>query len=424
MERVIRFPLPIARLVMAVALLLMAGIASASPRMLPALSSVTAGEKIALLVGVNEYEGDDWSDLRYALNDVNMLADALEKQGWTVLKMTTNANRNSVNYPSAENIRKRIRGLAATMTSADLFMFYFSGHGFTRQGAAYLATPEADSADLNRTNLPVTDLISLSSRLASERKVFMIDACRNSTDKALVIKKADIQDTEQMSDTMMQALSAISTRVRGAAVITSCREGQTSIEDARLGHGLFTYHIIRGVEGRAAAEGKPVTAGALTQYVAKKFRDDNLDARQTPYFILTGSEEIEFGTGTGEEGDAEIKINLNIDGSRLRYRRLQVLAEEDQVADVRLTDDIIRFTVPEGKYRLQLIFSGDGEISDSGNVVDRYKRVSLQSTEPIQVGGKMLLQVLIRVESKLMFDRKLRYVIKHDGKEIKFRLVN
>jgi uncharacterized caspase-like protein len=414
----------LARLVLLLVLVLGSTIASASLRILTALPGVPAGEKIALLVGVNDYEGDEWSDLRYTLNDVNMLADALEKQGWTVLKMTTNTTRTSANYPSAENIRKRIRSLAATMTAEDLFMFYFSGHGFTRQGSAYLATPEADGTDLNRTNLPVTDLITLSSRLASERKVFMIDACRNAADKALVVKKADIEDTEKMSDTMMKALSAISTKVRGAAVITSCREGQTSIEDARLGHGLFTYHVIRGVEGRAAAQGKPVTAGALTQYVAKKFKDDNLDTRQTPYFILTGSEEIEFGTGTGEEGDAQIKINLNVDSSRLRYNRLQVLAEEDEVADVRLTDDIIEFKIPEGKYKLHFIFSGAGEIDSNGVHMNRYQRVSLVSNEELQIGGKMLFQVQIRVESKLMFDRKLRYVIRHDGKEIKFRLVN
>src|SRR5262249_10834644 len=84
-------------------------------------------------------------------------------------------------------------------------------------------------------------------------KVLLVDACRDDPD-------AD-RGTRGINGS--QALPP----PQGVAALFSCGAGQKSFENAKLQHGVFFYHVIKGLAGEAANPKKNVTFASLAGYV-------------------------------------------------------------------------------------------------------------------------------------------------------------
>lgn len=63
----------------------------------------------------------------------------------------------------------------------------------------------------------------------------------------------------------------ISTLTDTRVVLAACRDNESSFEEGKLGHGLFTYHMIEGLTGDATNFKGEVTVGSLYEYVRTKF---------------------------------------------------------------------------------------------------------------------------------------------------------
>jgi len=50
------------------------------------------------------------------------------------------------------------------------------------------------------------------------------------------------------------------TRAKGRAIITASRSTEVSLELAELGHGLFTYYLVQGLQGAADLNGDRIVA--------------------------------------------------------------------------------------------------------------------------------------------------------------------
>lgn len=76
----------------------------------------------------------------------------------------------------------------------------------------------------------------------------------------------------------------------GRILIASCGEGQVSVESPHLGHGLFTYHLLRGLEGAADHDGDgKVGVAELFEYVSAAVTRDaaKLGLEQKPWKTST-----------------------------------------------------------------------------------------------------------------------------------------
>lgn len=242
---------------------------------LPGAIGPGGGTRWALLVGIDQYEDPDISKLDFAVADVKAVAaDLVSRLGYPPdnVKVMTSDVAGGLDRPTNVNVAKRLEYLAQKIGPNDTFLFYFSGHGYQRgEDRHFLGTVNADP-----TNIETLELSSLPLRLLQEKMkkiqartvVFFIDACRNNPERG---GKGDAANALQGSfarDLQVVAASARS-GLAGSAVFFACSEGQRAWEWREQQHGVFSYYLLKGIEGAAAEKGE-LTVSSLGDYVQRQ----------------------------------------------------------------------------------------------------------------------------------------------------------
>jgi uncharacterized caspase-like protein len=102
-------------------------------------------------------------------------------------------------------------------------------------------------------------------RLASERVIFITDACYSGATAGRTVQTAARRAT--ISDNYLARLS----KAKGRVVMTASRANQVSEERDSLGHGVFTYYLLEGLRGKADVDGDGVVSvDEAYNYVAKR----------------------------------------------------------------------------------------------------------------------------------------------------------
>src|SRR5262245_25198273 len=89
------------------------------------------GKKYAVLVGITEYQGEQFNTLKYTENDVEKLAEILKKAGFDRVRvLTTKRGKDDAkDAPTAENVKAAINELAENKGKHDTVLVALSGHG-------------------------------------------------------------------------------------------------------------------------------------------------------------------------------------------------------------------------------------------------------------------------------------------------------
>jgi tetratricopeptide (TPR) repeat protein len=176
----------------------------------------------------------------------------------------------------AENVRKLI-GARATLAGVrreleewlpkvarddDRVLIYFAGHGFVHNGKGYLAPYDIDLNNIAGSGYPMDSLGDMIGRkIRAKWKVLLTDACHSGS----ITPATD-------TATINSALQALD---RSLFSLTASRDREQSFEspDWGGGHGIFTYYVVKGLEG-AADESRDgiVTADELGEYVRREVR--------------------------------------------------------------------------------------------------------------------------------------------------------
>jgi tetratricopeptide (TPR) repeat protein len=170
------------------------------------------------------------------------------------------------------NIRKQLEEwLPAVAREQDRVLIYFAGHGFVMNGKGYLAPFDIDLENIARTGYPMDALgATMGSRIKAKWKVLLTDACHSGS-------ITPVADTATINSTL-QGLD------RSLFSLTASRDREQSFEspDWGGGHGIFTYYVVKGLEG-AADESRDgiVTADELGEYVRREVRAAT-NGRQNP----------------------------------------------------------------------------------------------------------------------------------------------
>ncbi|MEZ6066765.1 MAG: caspase family protein [Planctomycetaceae bacterium] len=229
---------------------------------LVALSLTTTGRaddaprKVALLVGVNKYLKPGFSDLDFAEADVVAVGAELKKLGFEVT-ILLGGGKGSEQATKA-NIEAAARRMVVPLGKHDVALVMLSGHGQQLQ-----PDPDADPDVINfdktqsyycpvdaRVNDPATQ-VSLSYLLDDilardvGRKLLVVDACRD----VPIDRTRGVRNARGIEGRVV-ALP------EGTGVFFSCSAGQTSLERAELGHGLFTFCLLDGLRGGALQDGE------------------------------------------------------------------------------------------------------------------------------------------------------------------------
>jgi tetratricopeptide (TPR) repeat protein len=144
----------------------------------------------------------------------------------------------------------------------DRVLIYFAGHGFLYRGKGYLAPSDFKLDQADTTGYPMDELGAvIGSKIHAKWKILLTDACHSGA-----ISPEDTQSLNQKLSTLNQSLFSL----------TASRDHEKSFEspDLQGGHGVFTYYVVKGLEGEADAshDGK-VTADELAEYVHTQVRE-------------------------------------------------------------------------------------------------------------------------------------------------------
>ena len=228
-------------------------------------ATAAGGNTYALLVGVSKYQKPELS-LQYAHADAADFARLLQSpRGGGVPK--ENVLLLTDEHATLAAIRNGFQDfLKRRATKKDTVIILVAGHGTVEKpgsGAAYILGYDSDPQDLASTGLPVGELQALfADQLKRVGRVLLFaDICKAGTIGSIqnTTVSADVQ---HLGDEEGDLFGLLASRPREVS-----REGP----QFGGGHGVFSYFVMKGLQGAADAnKDSAVDAAELIQYVAEQ----------------------------------------------------------------------------------------------------------------------------------------------------------
>ena len=217
------------------------------------------GKLNMLVVGVNKYGGRVPS-LELAVPDASAIASALGtvKGGFSQVTGATLLDEKA----SKASILNTLKQMALASQPEDTLFLFFAGHGVSIDAENWSFLPygvDASSmAAMRRTSITASELEALLVEAKAKRIVLAIDACQSGAAFGAFAKQRNFY---------LRLLGDIS-RTTGLIVYAATQEGADALEINQLGHGVFTYSLLKGLKGEAApVKARTVTAFALADYL-------------------------------------------------------------------------------------------------------------------------------------------------------------
>jgi uncharacterized caspase-like protein len=106
-------------------------------------------------------------------------------------------------------------------------------------------------------------------RIRADRLVFISDACFSGASGGRTTLSAGMR-AGNLSEDFIEKLA----QGRGRIILTSSGANEVSHESDQLGHGIFTYYLLKGLNGEADVDrDKLVSADEISLYLKKMVRD-------------------------------------------------------------------------------------------------------------------------------------------------------
>ncbi|YAF94612.1 MAG: caspase family protein [Nodularia sp. CChRGM 3473] len=229
-----------------------------------------------LLVGVNQYQDEKLPSLRYSSVDCQGLAAALADatQGFPQTEKRVHHDLTS-QPPTLSTVRASLQQITTAAQSPDTILFYFSGHGMLEPNTqqAFLCLADTQTNDLLNTGLGLQELLQLLGNSEAQTQLVWLDACHSGS---LTFRGARSNTTTpalpNATPQMVELLRQRAKQSKGFYALLSCDTNQQSWEFPELGHGVFTYYLMRGLRGEAADPQGLIDADGLYRYVYHQTR--------------------------------------------------------------------------------------------------------------------------------------------------------
>jgi len=219
-----------------------------------------------LAVGINSYQNPKYN-LNYAANDVKGFVTALNKSAAGIFNKVnvsilddTKATRQGI-MAEVENIKSKAR-------PSDVFIFYYAGHGVMSSGSEkdkseyylvlYDVTKMYEAEEiLKQKGISSKDILDFSKNIRAQKQLFVIDACQSG---------GAVQSFAMRGVAEEKAIAQLA-RSTGTYFIAASGTEQYASEVASLGHGIFTYSIIKSLEGDCKSNDGKITVNLLKSCV-------------------------------------------------------------------------------------------------------------------------------------------------------------
>ncbi|PWT98375.1 MAG: hypothetical protein C5B51_29485 [Terriglobia bacterium] len=236
--------------------------APAQPQAAPA-TTITVPRSYAVVVGISNYPNlGENLQLQYAERDAQSIYTILISPEGGSFK-AENVHVLTGRQATLANLRREIgEWLPSVVKPDDRVLVYFAGHGFMKDGKGYLAPYDIDLTKVAATGYPMDELGAvMGGKIQAKYKILLTDACHSGA-----ITPEDSQDLNRALTNLNQSLFSL----------TASRDRERSFESPDLegGHGVFTYYVVKGLEGAAdTSHDGVITADELAEYVHTNVRE-------------------------------------------------------------------------------------------------------------------------------------------------------
>jgi len=217
-----------------------------------------------LAVGINQYKNSKLN-LNYARTDAESFGKLMDN------KHALFKNLELVTLYDADATRPKILAalddLSNKINQEDVFIFYYAGHGSMVDNRFYFVPTESprlyDASSLSKDAIEASLLQDKLKTIRALKQLIVMDACQSGGSVELLATRGAGEE---------KAIAQLS-RSAGIHVMASAGSEQFATEFRELGHGLFTYVLIKGLQGEA--DGAPKD-GKVTIYELKSYIDDQV----------------------------------------------------------------------------------------------------------------------------------------------------
>ncbi|MEI7982086.1 MAG: caspase family protein [Bacteroidota bacterium] len=236
--------------------------------------SVTCSGTIAesrlfvMVVGIDKYKNPAYN-LNYAVADASSVLDRIRNSASGIFRSIY-----VYNYQNESAKRDSILGgfdrVALQARPQDAFILFYAGHGVMSEG-----TPEVPKdfylvlhgvtqlygkdEILRDQGISAVELRELSRKITAQKQVVFLDACQSG---------AAVETFAMRGAAEEKAILQLA-RSTGSYLIASTGSEQYATEFKELGHGVFTYALLQGLNcnSEGAGKGKKVTIKELEAYL-------------------------------------------------------------------------------------------------------------------------------------------------------------
>jgi hypothetical protein len=244
-----------------------------------------AGRLFAVVIGISHYaKGGDQqiNDLQYADRDAKSVLDFLKSPaGGAVTDQDSLLLLNG--DATTESVRHALFAFLTKPQEQDTVIIYIAGHGAPDPldpRNIYFLTADAMPDDMGGTAFPMFELQSVFERVIKAKRVITFADTCHSYGFTGARAGAGQKRANNLVNQYLQRYASKGQR----AVITASDISESSLEDAKWGdgHGVFTYFLLQGLQGKADANHDGVvTAGELFNYL-KQSVPQATDGKQNP----------------------------------------------------------------------------------------------------------------------------------------------
>jgi uncharacterized caspase-like protein len=224
-------------------------------------ATVSKPKRYAVVVGVNDYTEAGIGNFLFCAADAEVFYDALItycEYDPECIVLFSDGTHKKAKKPERSDILAAISKMSKCATKDDSILFFFAGHGTRDTKDSYLLTKEFRKEVVADTSIPMNMINDYFRQSKAKFVMRFFDACHSGRMGARTapvgpdIKKHFLVEGE------------------GWATLSACKEDQFAHEDPDLGHGIFSYCLVKGLSGDAAADNQYVTFHSLTTYIIAK----------------------------------------------------------------------------------------------------------------------------------------------------------
>ncbi len=242
----------------------------------PPDATPSVSQRWALVIGLSQYKDSRIPTLRYADKDAKLFYDwliASDGGRYSPLNVKLLLNETA----TLQNIREALYVWLKQPIEEDEIVIYFSGHGSPESvdvsDNLFLLPYDTDFDKISSTGFPMWDVKTAIQRfIKAKRMIIIADACHaGGVGSGFVEGRRALKQKPAFGN----AFQNIANIGHGIAVLTASDNRQLSQEGRKWGggHGVFTWFLLKGLEGEADySQDGVVTLGELIPFVSEHVR--------------------------------------------------------------------------------------------------------------------------------------------------------